>query len=232
MAADHTDGVRHCQSAIGAISPNNALGVLSPKKSIESNMKLILASTSPYRLALLQRLRIPFATVDPDVDEAPVEGELPSDRARRLGALKAAAVAAPDALVLGSDQVACVDGAILHKPRTERAAVQQLISCSGRTVRFWTAVSLRNTATLWRGDRVVTCDVRFRDITASEAERYIELDQPLDCAGSFKWESLGIALFRAIETDDPTALEGLPLIAVCDLLREAGLSLPLLSEKM
>ena len=87
-------------------------------------------------------------------------------------------------------------------------------------------------STLWRGDRVVTCDVRFRDITALEAERYVELDQPLDCAGSFKWESLGITLFRTIETDDPTALEGLPLIAVCDLLRDAGLPLPLLSEKI
>jgi len=195
-------------------------------------MKLILASTSPYRLALLQRLRVPFETVDPKVDETPVEGELPSDRARRLGALKAAAVATQPALVLGSDQVACLDGAILHKPRTSAAAMQQLISCSGRTVRFWTSVSVRNTVTLWRGDRVVTCDVRFRDITASEAERYVELDQPLGCAGSFKWESLGITLFRQIETDDPTALEGLPLIAVCDLFREAGLPLPLLSEKM
>jgi len=195
-------------------------------------MKLILASTSPYRLALLQRLRVSFDTVDPHVDETPLEGELPRNRALRLASLKADAVTVPHALALGSDQVACLDDAILHKPRTPKTAVQQLMSCSGRTVSFWTAVSLRNTASRWRSDRVVRCDVRFRDITASEAERYVELDQPMDCAGSFKWESLGITLFCEIDTEDPTALEGLPLIAVCDLLREAGLSLPLLSEKV
>ena len=195
-------------------------------------MKLILASTSPYRMALLKRLRVPFGTVDPQIDETPLEGEPPEYRARRLATLKADAVTTQGALVLGSDQVACLDGEILRKPVTHEAAVRQLTRCSGRIVRFWTAVSLKHTATLWRGDRVVTCDVRFRDITALEAERYVELDQPLDCAGSFKWESLGITLFRAIETDDPTALEGLPLIAVCDLLRDAGLPLPLLSEKI
>lgn len=195
-------------------------------------MKLILASTSPYRVALLRRLRVSFDTVNPQVDEALLKGELPTDRARRLAGLKADAGTAGDTLTIGADQVACLDGRILRKPITPEAAVQQLLSCSGRMVRFVTAVSLRNSTSLWRGDRTVPCDVRMRVISTSEAERYVELDQPLQCAGSFKWESLGISLFRSIDTTDPTALEGLPLIAVCDLLREAGISLPLLSEKI
>lgn len=195
-------------------------------------MKLILASTSPYRAALLQRLRIPFDTVDPQIDETPVLGEPPQDRARRLAASKADAVTAPDALVIGSDQVACLERQILRKPLTQDAAVQQLLACSGRVIRFSTAVSLRNTGSLWRDDRLVLCDVRLRDISKPEAEQYVRVDQPLRCAGSFKWESLGISLFRSIDTADPTALEGLPLIALCDLLREAGVPLPLLSKKI
>jgi septum formation protein len=195
-------------------------------------MKLILASTSPYRAALLRRLRIPFETVDPQIDETPVPGEPPQDRARRLAAAKADAVTAPDALVIGSDQVACLESNILRKPLTQDAAVQQLLACSGRVIRFATAVSLRNTASLWQDDRLVFCDVRLRDISKPEAEQYVRVDQPLRCAGSFKWESLGISLFRSIDTADPTALEGLPLIALCDLLREAGVPLPLLSEKI
>jgi len=195
-------------------------------------MKLILASTSPYRAALLRRLRIPFDTVDPQIDETPIVGEPPKDRARRLAASKADSVIAPNALAIGSDQVACLEGKILRKPLTQDAAVQQLLSCSGRIIRFSTAVSLRHTGSQWRDDRVVFCDVRLRDISQPEAENYVHVDQPLRCAGSFKWESLGISLFRSINTEDPTALEGLPLIAVCDLLREAGVSLPLLSEKI
>ena len=195
-------------------------------------MKLILASTSPYRAALLQRLRIPFDTVDPQMDDSPVPGEPPQERARRLAASKADAVTAPDALVIGSDQVACLERQILRKPLTQDAAVQQLLACSGRVIRFSTAVSLRNTGSLWRDDRLVLCDVRLRDISKPEAEQYVRVDQPLRCAGSFKWESLGISLFRSIDSADPTALEGLPLIALCDLLREAGVPLPLLSEKI
>lgn len=195
-------------------------------------MKLILASTSPYRANLLQRLGIPFDTLDPQVDEALIRGETPTDRARRLAALKAESVTEPGRLVIGSDQVACLGSEILRKPLTHDAAVSQLLSCSGQTIRFLTAVSLKDTASQWCGHRLVPCDVTFRDISPSEADRYVQLDMPLQCAGSFKWESLGISLFRSINTEDPTALEGLPLIAVCDLLRQADLPLPLLSEKI
>tara|TARA_Y100000385_G_scaffold90287_1_gene92881 strand:+ start:663 stop:1352 length:690 start_codon:yes stop_codon:yes gene_type:complete len=214
------------------VAPAGQGEVFSPKNHSESSMKLILASTSSYRVALLRRLRVRFDITDPQVDEALIEGELPRDRARRLASLKANTVSAQGALAIGADQVACLNGQVLRKPATIEAAVKQLLLCSGQTVRFWTAVSIRNTASLWRGDRLVPCDVSLREISESEAERYVQLDDPLDCAGSFKWESLGISLFQSIDTDDPTALEGLPLIAVCDLLREADVPLPLLSEKI
>lgn len=232
MAANHTEGARRCQSATSRNVPRRRVRGIFTKNNAGPIMKLILASTSPYRAALLRRLRIPFETVDPQIDETPVPGEPPQDRARRLAAAKADAVTAPDALVIGSDQVACLESNILRKPLTQDAAVQQLLACSGRVIRFATAVSLRNTASLWQDDRLVFCDVRLRDISKPEAEQYVRVDQPLRCAGSFKWESLGISLFRSIDTADPTALEGLPLIALCDLLREAGVPLPLLSEKI
>ena len=195
-------------------------------------MKLILASTSPYRIALLRRLRIPFETLDPAVDERVIEEENPSDRANRLAALKADSVTTPGALAIGSDQVACVDGNILRKPLTPDAAVRQLLLCSGRTIRFWTAVSLKNTTSLGRSQRLVSCDVTLRDLLPEEAERYVQLDEPMACAGSFKWEALGITLFKEMRGNDPTALQGLPLIALCELLREAGLSLPLGSQSV
>ena len=214
------------------VSPSGLGEVFSPKNHSESSMKLILASTSSYRVALLRRLRVRFDIADPQVDEALIEGELPQDRARRLSSLKADTVSTQGVLAIGADQVACLNGQVLRKPFTIEAAVEQLLMCSGQTVRFWTAVSIRNTASLWRGERLVPCDVSLREISESEAERYVQLDAPLDCAGSFKWESLGVSLIQSIDTDDPTALEGLPLIAVCDLLREADVPLPLLSEKI
>ena len=214
------------------LSTFRVTALVSTKNIDGLNMKLILASTSPYRIALLRRLRIPFETLDPAVDERLIEGENPSDRANRLAALKADSVTTPGVLAIGSDQVACVDGNILRKPLTPDAAVHQLLLCSGRTIRFWTAISLKNTTSLGRSERLVSCDVTLRDLLPEEAERYVQLDEPMACAGSFKWEALGISLFRSIHTDDPTALEGLPLIAVCDLLREAGVPLPLLSEKI
>jgi septum formation protein len=214
------------------VSPSGPREVFSPKNHSESSMKLILASTSLYRVALLRRLRVPFDIADPQVDEALIEGELPQDRARRLAFLKADTVSAQGVLAIGADQVACLNGHVLRKPHTIEAAVAQLLLCSGQVVRFWTAVSIRNTASLWCGERLVPCDVSLREISEPEAERYVQLDDPLNCAGSFKWESLGISLFESIDTDDPTALEGLPLIAVCDLLREADVPLPLLSEKI
>lgn len=189
--------------------------------------RLILASTSAYRRELLERLRLPFGTVRPEVDESALPGEAPEALARRLAVAKAAAVAPlhPGAWVIGSDQVAELDGFALGKPGGREAAIAQLRTVSGRTVQFRTAVCI-----LRDGDagRVVddTTTVRFRALATDEIERYVDAEQPFDCAGSFKSEGLGIALFEAIETIDPTALVGLPLIATARLLRNAGFTLP------
>jgi septum formation protein len=190
-------------------------------------MKLILASTSPYRRELLARLGLPFDVVRPEVDETPAAAETPMALARRLATMKAVAVAPrhADDWVLGSDQVAELDGRPLGKPGTRAAAVAQLRAMSGREVRFLTAVSLTRGGGLVH-DALDTTVVRFRDLTDAEIERYVDHEQPFDCAGSFKSEGLGITLFDAIESGDPTALVGLPLIATARLLREAGFLLP------
>ncbi len=186
---------------------------------------LILASTSRYRRDLLQRLRVPFDVLSPQVDETPLPGEAPALLAERLALAKARAVAAqhPQAWVIGSDQVADLDGHAIGKPGTHERAVAQLQAMSGRAVVFQTGV-----AVLAPGfERVlrVPVTVRFRRLDAAEIERYLRLEQPYDCAGSAKSEGLGILLLDAIESDDPTALIGLPLIATARLLREAGLPL-------
>jgi septum formation protein len=187
---------------------------------------LVLASTSRYRRALLERLRLPFDVARPDVDEAVLAGETPLATATRLAEAKAAAVAAarPEAWVIGSDQVADLDGAALGKSGGRDAAIAQLQAMSGRVVAFRTAVCVM------RGDQrysaVDATMVRFRALAAEEIARYVDAEQPYDCAGSFKSEGLGIVLFEAIETRDPTALVGLPLIATADLLRRAGFALP------
>ena len=187
---------------------------------------LILASTSPYRRELLQRLRLPFDCASPQVDETPLPGEAPDALARRLARAKAAEVAArhPGAWVIGSDQVADLDGRPLGKSGGRAAAIAQLSGMSGRVVDFHTAVCLR------RGDdeqlAVDLTRVRFRSLATDGIERYVDAEQPWDCAGSFKCEGLGIALFEAIESRDPTALVGLPLIALSGMLRQAGYSLP------
>ena len=196
-------------------------------------MQLILASTSRYRKNLLKRLGVPFTCITPDVDETIVAGESASARARRLAHLKAAFVLpdqiGPLTLVIGSDQVACLDDQILRKPGTADRAAAQLTQCSGKQIRFWTGLSLlSSTGQHWH--ELVHSDVALRHLTAAEIKHYIELDHPVDCAGSFKWESLGISLFERLATEDPTALEGLPLIKLCGLLRAAGLSVPLSSE--
>lgn len=190
-------------------------------------MRLILASTSPYRRDLLQRLRLPFDTARPQVDETPLAGERPDALSQRLAQAKAAAVAAshPDAWVIGSDQVAGLEGAPLGKPGHRDAALAQLACMSGRVVRFHTAL-----AVLRHGGPALqaldTTTVRFRDLAPAEIRRYVDSEQPLDCAGSFKAEALGIALFDAIHSEDPTALVGLPLIATARLLRQAGFAVP------
>ncbi len=187
--------------------------------------KLILGSTSRYRRELLERLRLPFDVVSPQVDETPRPAESPAALAVRLAAAKAAAVAAlhPQAVVIGSDQVAELDGASIGKPGTHERAVAQLRTMRGRSVVFHTAVSVQRAATGYAGAALAPVTVRFRDLSDAEIEHYLRTEQPYDCAGSAKCETLGIALLAAIESDDPTALVGLPLIRTCALLREAGI---------
>ncbi|WP_116364167.1 Maf family protein [Parahaliea mediterranea] len=185
-------------------------------------MNLILASTSRYRQRLLERLQLPFTCVAPHTDEGHLPGEAPAPLAARLAHAKAAAVASlhPDALVIGSDQVASLDGALLGKPGSHRQATAQLEACSGKTLHFYTAVSLLGPGIDKTHTEPFTVD--FRPLTRQEIESYLKKDTPYDCAGNFKWESLGIALFERLHGNDPTSLEGLPLIALCRLLAESG----------
>ena len=198
--------------------------------SLAPSPPLILASTSRYRRELLTRLRIPFEVVSPDVDETPQPGEAPAALAQRLALAKARAVAVqrPDAVVIGSDQVAELDGQPIGKPGTHERATAQLRLMRGRSVVFHTAVSVVRGDTGFARTLLAPVTVRFRDLTDAEIERYLRLEQPYDCAGSAKCETLGIALLDAIDSDDPTALVGLPLIRTCELLRQAGLD-PLVS---
>lgn len=189
--------------------------------------RLVLASTSPYRRELLQRLRLPFDTTRPEVDETPLAGEDAVALVRRLALAKAAAGAglAHGAWAIGSDQVAELDGAPLGKPGGREAAIAQLASMSGRAIRFHTAVAVvRHGGKALQALDLTT--VRFRRLEMAEIERYVDAEQPFDCAGSFKAEGLGIALFESISSQDPTALVGLPLIATARLLREAGFAVP------
>lgn len=190
---------------------------------------LILASTSRYRRELLERLRWPFEVHAPQVDETPRPGEAPAVLAARLALAKARAISQrfPHAVVIGSDQVADLDGQPVGKPGTHDRAVAQLHAMQGRAVVFHTAVAVVRPATHYAGQALVPVAVRFRSLTDAEIEHYLRLEQPYDCAGSAKCETLGIALMQAIESDDPTALVGLPLIRTSALLREAGIN-PLL----
>jgi len=187
-------------------------------------MKLILASGSPYRKALLERLHLPFECHAPEVDETPLAEEPPVKLAMRLAAIKAAALEQhyPEAVIIGSDQVACLDRELLGKPGDHQRAFEQLRKSSGRCVEFHTGLSV-----MAPGDRNYgTCEtfrVHFRKLSDAEIDRYLQLEQPFDCAGSFKCEGLGISLFKRLEGDDPTSLEGLPLIALCKILRKLGL---------
>lgn len=192
-----------------------------------SDTSLVLASTSRYRAQLLQRLGLSFSIAKPDVDEAPRSGELPADCAIRLAHAKAHAVASkhPQSCVIGSDQVADWQGRPLGKPRDAAAAASQLLAFSGQEVRFHTAVCVIDRSGVV-GRALDTTRVVFRQLHAAEVERYVAHEQPLDCAGSFKVEGMGIALFERVVTDDPTALIGLPLIATAALLRGAGFRIP------
>ncbi len=188
---------------------------------------VVLGSTSRYRRELLSRLNIPFEVASPEVDETPLPGEAPRDLALRLALAKARAVAAkfPGAAVIGSDQVADLDGEPLGKPGTHERAVVQLQRMRGRTVIFQTALAVACQATGFEQVDLAAVSVRFRDLTDAEIEAYLRAEQPYDCAGSAKSEGLGIALLEAIDNDDPTALVGLPLIRTCRMLRAAGVRL-------
>ncbi len=188
------------------------------------SLQLLLASTSRYRRELLSRLMLPFDAVAPDVDETPLPGESPEGTASRLARAKAQVVARlhPSAIVIGSDQVAEFDGLRLDKPGTRDRAIAQLEAVSGRAVEFRTAVCVAVAGGARISEALVPTRVTFRAFDRATAERYVDLEQPLDCAGSAKAEGLGIALIASIVGDDPTALIGLPLIATVTLLREFG----------
>ena len=194
---------------------------------LSKSRQLILGSTSAYRRELLARLHIPFEVAAPDVDETPLPGEAPNEMAERLSLAKARAVAVrfPQAVVIGSDQVADLNGLSLGKPGTHDKAVAQLRRMRGQTVVFQTAVAVVCLETGFEQGSVAAVRVRFRHLTDAEIENYLQIEKPYDCAGSAKSEGLGIALLDAIDSDDPTALIGLPLIRTCQMLRAAGVVL-------
>lgn len=189
---------------------------------------LILASTSPYRRALLERLGLPFSTEAPGVDEVHATGDAPSERAVRLALAKAKAVAArhPQAAVIGSDQVAVAGDIVLDKPGAVIRAREQLAQLAGTTAEFHTACAVVQGSSGFAARHLDTTWVSFRALSGAEIERYVARERPLDCAASFKSEALGISLLRSIETEDPTALVGLPLIWLADTLRRLGYALP------
>jgi len=190
-----------------------------------SPKQLVLASTSPYRRELLGRLGLPFEVANPQTDETPLPGETPTATALRLSEAKARAVALqyPDALIIGSDQVAVMDGRVFGKPGTHARAVEQLRTLSGKTVNFFTGLCVLNTKTGEAEVRGIPTLVGFRNLDDAEIENYLRREPAYNCAGSAKSEGLGIALLSRIHGDDPNALVGLPLIALCDLLRRHGM---------
>ena len=199
----------------------------STHPSPASSRTLILGSSSRYRKELLSRLNIPFEVAAPEVDETPHINETPRDLALRLALAKARAVASknPEAVVIGSDQVADLEGQPLGKPGNHANAVKQLQRMRGKTVIFQTALSVICLATGFEQTDLAAVKVTFRDLTDAEIESYLRAEEPYDCAGSAKSEGLGIALLAAIDNDDPTALVGLPLIRTCHMLSAAGVKL-------
>ena len=188
-------------------------------------MNIILASTSPYRKRLLERLGVAFHCLPPDIDEPPLHGEPPQAMARRLAQAKAQAIADihPNSLVIGSDQVASLDGGVMGKPGNHEAAAAQLRASSGREVKFYTGLALVCSERQLQRTHVELFSAHFRSLTEQQINDYLQREQPFDCAGSFKVEGLGIALFTGLQGNDPSSLEGMPLIALVALLEEAGI---------
>ena len=193
---------------------------------MNTSAQIVLASTSKYRRELLARLGIPFEVASPHVDETPLPNEAPQDTARRLAEAKARAVAAryPQAIVIGSDQVAVLEDVPLGKPGDHATALRQLKAMRGKEVAFHTAVCVCNAASGQAQTRIVPFYVRFRDYSDTQIERYLQREQPYDCAGSARCEGLGIALIAEMRGDDPNALIGLPLIALTEMLAAQGVS--------
>jgi len=191
-----------------------------------TSSRLVLASTSPFRKEILAKLGLAFETASPDIDESPLANETPEQLVARLAEQKARAVAErfPDHLIIGSDQVAVIDGAILGKPHSHERAVEQLSNASGKTVRFYTGLCLYNSKTDVSQSEAVPFDVVFRELTASQIENYLQAEQPYNCAGSFKSEALGITLFEKLQGDDPNTLIGLPLIRLVAMLEKEDLN--------
>ncbi|WP_305000407.1 Maf family protein [Thiohalobacter thiocyanaticus] len=191
-------------------------------------LTLVLGSSSPFRRELLERLGLPFECHSPDIDESARAGEAPRDLVARLSEAKARAVAQawPQALIIGSDQVAVVDNEILGKPGNQEKARAQLARLSGRSVTFLTGLCLYNSASDRVQLDVIPYRVDFRSLTPEQIERYLEQEQPYNCAGSFRSEALGVTLFKRMQGDDPSALVGLPLIRLVEMLAEEGVVLP------
>jgi septum formation protein len=199
---------------------------MNPRSSLP--IRLVLASSSPYRKELLAKLGIPFEAASPDIDESALSGETPAQQSKRLAGEKAMALRQrfPSHLIIGSDQVATLEGIQLGKPGNHARTVAQLCAASGKKVEFLTSVCVFDSAT---GKAVSATDrtvVHFRTLTAEKIKRYVDKERPYDCAGGFKSESLGVALIKRLETGDPNALVGLPLIRLVGLLEEFGLEIP------
>lgn len=204
------------------LAPNNKRTIMSHSNHQKT---IVLASSSKYRKELLKRILSEFKTESPDIDETPFPDEEPVEHVARLAEQKAMTVALnhPDSIIIGSDQICVLNGQILGKPHTFDTAVKQLQACSGKTVNFYTSLCVLESGQEGQDLSVVITEVKFRELQKDEIERYIQREQPLDCAGSFKAEGLGIALFESLSSKDPTALIGLPLIALAEALRKLGI---------
>ena len=217
---------------MNSLSENTWLGISRKRRedvvNNEINQTLVLASTSPYRKELLQRLNIPFETISPDIDESAHKNESAETLVKRLSEEKAkqGALSYTNAFIIGSDQVAVCGDEVLGKPGNHENAIRQLTMLSGQKVSFYTGLCLYSTKTKESRIDLVPYYVQFRSLTAGDIHRYLNAEQPYNCAGSFKSEGLGISLFEAMRGDDPNSLIGLPLIRLVSWLKDAGFSIP------